>query len=185
MRVILQADQRQKQNHRNEILPAHPQELFLLEKELGPMLNHEHIQSPIIPRMRRTSSRRSISLCPVQKWKMHHHCSKKSEIRMSRYLDTSTKTNGLYHGPAWKIRSFLLSEICTVILWQDCYGNTVGRRFPIGNAFSYTVNKGYTYLCMWMTSNWLERNKTLIRCWKKVLNKEVDLGEPTSFLDHV
>ena len=36
---------------------------------------------------------------------------------------------------------------------------------------------------MWMTSNWLERNKTLIRCGK-VLNKEVDLGERTSFLDH-
>ena len=31
---------------------------------------------------------------------------------------------------------------------------------------------------------WLERNKILIRC-KKVLNKDVDLGEPTSFFDHV
>ena len=31
-------------------------------------------------------------------------------------------TNGLNHGPVWKIQSFLLSEICTVILWQDCYG---------------------------------------------------------------
>ena len=28
-----------------------------------------------------------------------------------------------YHGPAWKTQSFLLSEICTVILWQDCCGN--------------------------------------------------------------
>ena len=37
---------------------------------------------------------------------------------------------------------------------------------------------------MWMTSNWLGRNKTLIRCGK-VLNKEVDLGEATSSLDHV
>ena len=26
--------------------------------------------------------------------------------------------------------------------------------------------KGYSYLCMWMTSNWLERNKILIRCGK-------------------
>ena len=24
--------------------------------------------------------------------------------------------------------------------------------------------KGYSYLCMWMTLNWLERNKILIRC---------------------
>ena len=43
-----------------------------------------------------------------------------------------------------------------------------------------------SYLCMWMTSNWLERNKTLIRCGKySIKNKEVDLGEPTSFLDYV
>ena len=26
--------------------------------------------------------------------------------------------------------------------------------------------KDYSYLCMWMTSNWLERNKILIRCGK-------------------
>ena len=31
-------------------------------------------------------------------------------------------TNGLNHGPVWKIQSFLLSEICMVILWQDCHG---------------------------------------------------------------
>ena len=57
-------------------------------------------------------------------------------------------TNGLNHGPVWKTQSFLLSEICTVILLQDCYGkgnlrksyrNTVGRKFQIGNPYSYTV----------------------------------------------
>ena len=37
---------------------------------------------------------------------------------------------------------------------------------------------------MWMTSNWQERNKILIRCGKYSI-KKVDLGEPTSFLDHV
>ena len=31
-------------------------------------------------------------------------------------------TNGLNHGPVWKIQSFLLSGTCTVILWQDYYG---------------------------------------------------------------
>ena len=59
-----------------------------------------------------------------------------------------------------------------------------GRKFQIGDVTLYIVNMGYTYLCMWMTQNWLERNKILIRCGK-LLNKEVDLGEPTSFLDHV
>ena len=37
-----------KQNHKDEILPAHPQDLFPLGKELGPMLNQESIQSPIM-----------------------------------------------------------------------------------------------------------------------------------------
>ena len=84
-------------------------------------------------------------------------------------------TSGPNHGPVWKTQSFLLNEICMVILWQDCYGkgnlrksfwNTDRRRFPIGNANSYTVKKDYSYLCMWMTSNWLERDKLLIRCGK-------------------
>ena len=43
-----------------------------------------------------------------------------SKIRMPRYLDSSTKsTNGLNHWPVWKTQSFLLIEICTVVLWQD------------------------------------------------------------------
>ena len=58
-----------------------------------------------------------------------------------------------------------------------------GRKFQIGNVSSFIVKRDYSYLCLWMTSNWLERNIILIRCGK-VLNKEVDLGEPTSFLDH-
>ena len=31
-------------------------------------------------------------------------------------------TNGQNHGPVWKTQSFLLSDICMVILWQDYYG---------------------------------------------------------------
>ena len=84
-------------------------------------------------------------------------------------------TNGLNHGPVWKTQSFLLKGICTVILWQDYYGksnlrksywNMDGRKFQIGNVSLYIVEKDYSYLCMWMTKNWLERNKTLIRCGK-------------------
>ena len=48
VQVILQADQRLKQNHKDAILPAHPQELFQLVRELGLMLNQENIRSPII-----------------------------------------------------------------------------------------------------------------------------------------
>ena len=65
-----------------------------------------------------------------------------------------------------KTQSFLSKGICMFILWQDYYGkgnlrksywNIAGRMFPIGNAYSYTVKKSCSYLCMWMTSNWLER----------------------------
>ena len=47
MQVILQADQRQKQNHRNEILPAYPQEHYLLGRELGLMSKQENNRYPI------------------------------------------------------------------------------------------------------------------------------------------
>ena len=59
--------------------------------------------------------------------------------------------NCLNHGPVSKTQLLFLNGICTVILWQDycvkgnlrkSYCSTVGKRFPIRNAFSYTVNKG-------------------------------------------
>ena len=34
----------------------------------------------------------AVSAHTRSQWKMHHHCSKNSEVQMSRYLDTSTKT---------------------------------------------------------------------------------------------
>ena len=100
-------------------------------------------------------------------------------------------TNGLNHAPVWKTQSFLLSEICMVIIWQDCYGkgnwrkscwNTVWKRFPIGNAYLYLVKKDNSYLCMWMTK--LAGKQNIDPMWKVVI-KEVDLGDQTSFLDHV
>ena len=36
MYLLLRADQRVKQNHKDVLLPAHPQQLYLLVKELGP-----------------------------------------------------------------------------------------------------------------------------------------------------
>ena len=48
MRMILHADQRLKQNHKEENLPALPQEQFLLGRELGLMLNQGNILSPIM-----------------------------------------------------------------------------------------------------------------------------------------
>ena len=71
-----------------------------------------------------------------------------------------------------KTQSFHLNGIRTVIFWQE--------KFQVGNVSSYTEKKGQ-FLSMWTTSNLLERNKNINPMWK-VLMKDVDLVEPTSFL---
>ena len=40
------------------------------------------------------------------------------------------------------------------------------EKFLMVNTHSCTDRKDYAYLCMWMTSNWLERKKTSIQCGK-------------------
>ena len=47
----------------------------------------------------------------------------KSECPFSGYV--YRRTNGQNHGPVRKTQSFLLSRICTVILWQDYYGQAI------------------------------------------------------------
>ena len=60
----------------------------------------------------------------------------------------------------------------------------VWRRFPIENAESYTVKKGYSYLCMWTTSIWRERNKTLIRCGKYSTKKSIWENQHLSWITY-
>ena len=103
----------------------------------------------------------AVSACTQIKMEDAPKLFKNSQIGMSRHLDSSTTTQMaqiMVH--VWKTRSFLLSGICTVVFWQDRYGkgnlrtscwSTVGRRFPFGNAYSYTLKKGNSFLCMWMT----------------------------------
>ena len=133
-----------------------------------------HIQ---IAWLRRTSSWRSICLYPG-KWTMLPNYWKFPNRNVETFGFVYQDTNGLNHGPVWKTQSFLLIEIFMVILWQDYYGkgnlrksscSTVGRRFLLGNAYSYTVKKRV----MWMTTNWLERSKTLIRCGKYSIKKSI------------
>ena len=126
-----------------------------------------HIQTA---RVRRTSSWRSIC------WNSgkHGRCSKNYWKLQNRNVQTYGfvyhDTNGQNHGPVWKTQSFLLNEICMVILWQDCYGkdnlrksfwSAVGRRFP-------------NWECLFV------KKQNIFPMWK-VLNKEVDLGETNIF----
>ena len=113
----------------------------------------------IISRLRGCAADAVSLLIHRSKWKML----KLLKIRKSECPDVRIrlpKHKWPNHGPVWKTQSLLWKGICTVTLWQDCYwkGNlrksywsTVGRRFPFGNAYTYTVKKGFSYLCMWMT----------------------------------
>ena len=124
----------------------------------------------------------AVSAYTQVKWKMSQII-KNSQIGMSRHLDSSTTTQmakimvqyGRPSCSSW-------AESVRSSLWQDSYGegnlrksnwSTVGRRFPIGNVSLFIVKKGCSSLCMWMASNWLERNKTLIRCGKYSIKKSI------------
>ena len=58
------------------------------------------------------------------------------------------------------------------------------RRFPIGKCLFVHREKGL-FLSVYVDDIKLAGKKQNIDPMWKVLNKEVDLGEPTSFLDHV
>ena len=118
----------------------------------------------------------------------HHWKFQNRSVQTFGFVDHDT--NGRNHGPVWKIQSFLLKGICTVTFSQDCYGKgnlrksywrMAGRKFQIENVSLYIVKKDYSYLCMWMTSNWLERNKTLIRCGKYSIKKLIWENQHLSF----
>ena len=123
-----------------------------------------------------------------------HKLFKKTQIGVSRHLDSSTTTqNGLNHGPVCKTQSFFLSEICTVILWQDCYGKGSLRKILLKHGWEKIPNweclfvhreKGL-FLSVYVDDIKLAGKKQNLDPMWKLLNKEVDLGEPTSFLDHV
>ena len=57
------------------------------------------------------------------------------------------------------------------------------RKFQIGNVSLYIVKNDYL-VSVYVDDIKLAGKKNLDPMWK-VLDKEVDLGEPTSFLDHV
>ena len=99
-------------------------------------------------------------------------------------------TNVPNHGPVWKTQSFLLSEICTVILWQDYDGKSKillkhgWGKVPNWECLFVHSEKGL-FLSVYVDEIKLAGSKQNMNPMWKVLNKEVDLGEPTSFLDHV
>ena len=106
-----------------------------------------------ITRMHRTSSRRSIRLHPGQ----NGRCTNVVKTIPNRNVQilgyVYHDTNGQNHGPVWKTLSFFLSEICTVILWQDCFMGKAIRKSSIevrfGSACFLAEKKGYSCQYTW------------------------------------
>ena len=136
-----------------------------------------HLQ---IARLRRT---RQYQLVPTWKWKMLTNYWKFQNRNFHSCGFVYHDTIGLNHGPIWKTQSFLLNGICTVILWQDCYGtgnlrrsywNMAGSNFQIGNVSLYMVKKNILIcVCGWHKIGWQKKTKTLIRCGNYSTKKSI------------
>ena len=105
-----------------------------------------HLQ---IARLRWTSSGRSICLYPGKNGRCFKITEKFPNLNVQTFGFVYHDTNGQNQGPVLKTQSFLLSEICMVILQQDSYGNgnsrkfhwnTVGKKFHISIAYSMQEN---------------------------------------------
>ena len=50
------------------------------------------------------------------------------------------------------------------LLWERQFEKVLAEhgweKVSIGNAYAYTVKKGYFYQCMWTISNWQAKQKT-------------------------
>ena len=89
-------------------------------------------------------------------------------------------TNGQNHGPVWKTQSFLLNEICMVILWQDCYGERQFENILLKYGWEKVSNweclsvhreKGL-FLSVYVDDiKLVGKKKTLVRCGKHSIKK--------------
>ena len=77
------------------------------------------------------------------------------DIRIRQPRHKWPKSWSSMEDPAVPLERNLYGHLLAGLLWErqfeKIYRSTVGRRFPIGNAYSSTVKKGCSYLCMWMT----------------------------------
>ena len=96
---------------------------------------------------------------------------------------------GPNHGPSMEDPVVPLSEICTVILFMgksirdSSIRTRLGKSSKLGMLF-VNREKGL-FLSVYVDEKELsEKKQHLDPMWKKLM-KDVDLGEPTSFLDHV
>ena len=91
--------------------------------------------------------------------------------------------------PVVPIERNLYGHLLAELLWKRQFEKVllkyVWEKVPkLGNACSLSEKKDYSCLCMWTISKLAGKKHNSSPTWK-ILMKDVDLGEPTSFLDHV
>ena len=130
-----------------------------------------HLQ---IARFRWTSSRRSIGLYPSE----NGRCSQiiensKSEcpdiwIRLPRHK--WPKSWSSMEDPVVPLERNLYGHPLAGLLWETQFEKILVKhgweKNPNWECLFVHRKKDYSYRCMWMTKNWLGRNKILIRCGK-------------------
>ena len=85
---------------------------------------------------------------------------------------------------AESIRSSFGRTILGKAIWENLIETWVGEGFQIENVSLFIVKEGLLLSVFLDDIKFAGKKQNLDPMWK-VLNKEVDLGEPTSFLDHV
>ena len=117
----------------------------------------------------------AVSVYTQEKWRMHPKLLKipKSECpdiwkRLPRHK--WPKSWSSMEDPVVPLERKLYGHPLAGLLWERQFEKILLKYFweKVSNLDCLFVHreKDYSYLCMWMTSNWLERNKTLIRCGK-------------------
>ena len=123
-----------------------------------------------------------------------HKLFKNPKSECPGHLDSSTTTQmAKIMVPVWKTQSFLLNEICMVILlagllWERQFEKVLLKhgweKIPNWECLFVHREKGL-FLSVYVDDIKLAGKKQNLDPMWKLLNKEGDLGEPTSFLDHV
>ena len=75
------------------------------------------------------------------------------------------------------------------LLWEGQFEKILlthgwGENSKLGMVSLYIVKKDISYLCMWMTSNWLERNEILIRCGNYSTKKSIWENQHLSWITY-
>ena len=137
------------------------------------------------------NARRRISTRPKSKWKMHHRYWNFQSQNVQILGYAYRNTNGPNH--AWSsmedpLVPLLYGHPLTGLLWEKQFEKILLKhgweKIPHWECLFVHREKGL-FLSVYVDDiKFAGKKQNLDPMWK-VLNKEVDLGEPTSFLDHV